>query len=32
MVTDYEDDALVFAKKKYKEDHHEGFLIVEITK
>jgi hypothetical protein len=32
MVTDYEDDILVYAKRKHKEDHHEAFLFVEITK
>ncbi len=32
MITDYEDDILVFAKRKHKEDNHEGFLIVDITK
>jgi len=32
MITDYEDDMLVFARRKHKEDNHEGFLICDISK
>ncbi len=32
MISDFEDDILVHARRKHKEDNHEGFLIVDISK
>lgn len=32
MISDFEDDILVHARRKFKEDNHEGFCIVDITK
>lgn len=32
LVSDFEDDLVQMAKKRVKEDNHEQFLIVDITK
>jgi hypothetical protein len=32
LVSDFEDDTLHLARKKLKEENHEQFLIVDITK
>lgn len=32
LVSDFDDDILIIAKKSMKEAHHEQFLIVDISK